>query len=220
MRRPWHIALAAVMIACASTVDAQEGAGGSLGQMFRFSDIDENRDGWVIRSEWILSSADFKRLDSNFDNMISPADFEHDAACADRDALAEFNLRDANGDGWLSHLESQLPTGEFNRLDRNRDKRLNRLEFEYTGAKGGAYIGPRSQSWRAGYQRGVQEGLVAGREDYISSRGWDLEGQKALEQADSGYTPDVGMLGDYQGGYLDGFEAAYRVGYFNARNGR
>lgn len=218
MRRPLHVALAAVLLAGASTAEAQRDSG--VGPPIRFADIDENKDGWVIRSEWNLSSADFKRLDSNFDNMISPFEFEHDAACGDRDSLTEFNARDANGDGWLTHLESQMPTGEFNRLDRNRDKRINRLEFEYASAKGGAYIGPRSGAWRSGYQRGVQEGLVAGRDDYVSNHGWDLESQKALEQADSGYTPQVGLLSDYQAGYLDGFEAAYRVGYFNARNGR
>ena len=130
MRRPLHIALAVAVLAGAWPAQAQDNLEAPGGPVFRFSDIDENNDGWVIRSEWSMSSADFKRLDSNFDNMITRSEFEHDAACDDRDSLAQFNARDVDGDGWLTRPESQLTTGDFNRLDRNRDNRINRLEFE------------------------------------------------------------------------------------------
>ncbi len=220
MRRPLHIALAVAVLAGAWPAQAQDGLETPGGPVFRFSDIDENNDGWVIRSEWSMSSADFKRLDSNFDNMITRSEFEHDRACDDRDSLAQFNARDIDGDGWLTRPESQLTTAEFNRLDRNRDSRINRLEFDYVAPTHRAYIGPRSMAWRTGYQRGILEGLAAGREDYVSNHGWDLESQSELARADSGYTPQVGLFSDYQGGYLEGFENAYRVAYFNARNGR
>ena len=47
-------------------------------------------------------------------------------------------------------------------------------------------------------------------------QGWDLEGQRELEQADSGYTPQVGTMSDYQAGYREGFRVAYRAGFTEA----
>ena len=70
------------------------------------------------------------------------------------------------------------------------------------------------------YDRGIQEGRVAGREDYVRNQGWDLEGQRELERADSGYTPQVGSLSDYQAGYREGFGNAYREGFNSARDNR
>ena len=74
----------------------------------------------------------------------------------------------------------------------------------------------RSAAWRTGYDRGIQEGRAAGREDYTRRQGWDLEGQRELERADSGYTPQVGTLSDYQAGYREGFRSAYRAGFAEA----
>jgi len=190
------------------------------GPVFRFSDIDANNDGWVTRREWNMSSADFKRLDINFDNRISRFEFEHDSASDDRYSPAQFNALDANHDGWLTCSEPRMTSGEFARLDRNRDDRVSRFEFENAASPAGGYIGPRSAAWRTGYHRGVQEGLAAGREDNLRNQGWDLEGQREVERADSGYTPEIGLLSDYQGGYLEGFQNAYREGYYTARNGR
>ena len=55
-----------------------------------------------------------------------------------------------------------------------------------------------SAAYRAGYERGRQEGIQAGRED--KPRGWDLEGQRELETADAGYQPDMGDRGRNTGG--------------------
>ena len=63
----------------------------------------------------------------------------------------------------------------------------------------------------------LEHGL-AGREDFVRNQGWDLEGQRELEQADSGYTPQVGTLSDYQAGYREGFRNAYREGFYTARD--
>ena len=57
------------------------------------------------------------------------------------------------------------------------------------------------------------EGRQAGREDKTRRNAWDLEGQRELEQADSGYTTQVGSRSDYQAGYRDGFRRAYAEGF-------
>ena len=46
-----------------------------------------------------------------------------------------------------------------------------------------------------------------------SNQGWDLEGQRELEQADSGYQPQMGARTDYQAGYRESFRVAYREGF-------
>jgi hypothetical protein len=71
----------------------------------------------------------------------------------------------------------------------------------------------RGAAWRSGYDRGIQEGRAAGRADKVAGRGWDLDGQRELERADSGYNPQVGSLNDYQAGYREGFRNAYREGF-------
>jgi hypothetical protein len=43
-----------------------------------------------------------------------------------------------------------------------------------------------------------------------------LEGQRELEQANSGYTSQMGTLSDYQAGYREGFRSAYRAGFADA----
>jgi hypothetical protein len=71
----------------------------------------------------------------------------------------------------------------------------------------------RSQAYQAGHDRGLIEGRAAGREDRDRNQGWDLEGQRELEQADSGYDARLGSRADYQAGYREAFRAGYREGY-------
>ena len=141
-------------------------------------------------------------------------EFENDTAAYNdfRYSPAQFNAFDRNRDGWLTRPESGMVAGEFDRLDTNRDNRISRFEFEnaVTGD------GNRSTAWRSGYDRGTQEGRAAGHEDFTRRQGWDLEGQRELEQADSGYTPQIGILSDYQAGYREGFRNAYRAGFTEA----
>jgi hypothetical protein len=239
------------------------------GPSFRFSNIDANNDGWIARSEWNMSTADFNRLDLNRDNRISRFEFENDTAAYNdyRYAPAQFNTFDVNRDGWLTRPESRMTNIEFDRFDANRDNRISRFEFdnvaaatdpstyydrfaavdvnhdgwltrsEWRGTEAGftrldanrdnrlsrteydAEVSTettRSAAWRTGYDRGIQEGRAAGREDYVRRQGWDLEGQRELERADSGYTPQVGTLSDYQAGYREGFRNAYRAGFIEA----
>lgn len=196
------------------TLDAQGGPS------FRFSNIDRNSDGWVTRSEWNMGSADFTRLDLNRDNRISRFEFENDTAAYNdyRYSPAQFNTFDVNRDGWLTRPESGMTNIEFDQFDANRDNRISRSEFDNVAAATdpSSTDTTRSAAWRTGYDRGIQEGRAAGREDYTRRQGWDLEGQRELERADSGYTPQVGTLSDYQAGYREGFRNAYRAGFIDA----
>ena len=179
----------------------------------RFATVDVNRDGWVTRSEWALDAAAFDRLDVNRDNRVSRFEFENDPAgdnATSTDSPAQFAAIDANRDGWVTRAESRMSNADFNRFDTNNDNRISRFEFENVAA-------PRSAAWRSGYERGVAEGRAAGREDFERNQGWDLEGQRELKSADSGYTPQAGSLSDYQGGYREGFRNAYREGFSTAR---
>ena len=189
------------------------------GASYRFPNIDVNGDGLITRNEWNMNGADFNRLDTNRDNRISRFEFENDTA-ADHDyrySAAQFNAFDSNRDGWLTRAESGMRTGEFDRLDSNRDNRVSRFEFENgSTASDATYDRNRSAAWRTGHDRGIQEGRAAGREDYTGRQGWDLEGQRELERADSGYTPQTGTLSDYQAGYREGFRNAYRAGFAEA----
>ena len=188
------------------------------GPSYRFSSLDLNRDGWVTRDEWNMDRSDFNRLDLNRDNRISRFEFENDTAAYDdyRYSPAQFNTFDINLDGWLTRPESRMTAIEFDRFDANRDNRISRFEFENVVTASDPYDTARSAAWRTGYDRGVQEGRAAGREDYTRRQGWDLDGQRELEGADSGYTPQVGRLSDYQAGYREGFRNAYRAGFTEA----
>jgi hypothetical protein len=158
-----------------------------------------------------MSTSEFDRLDSNNDNRISRFEFENAAAATD--TYDRFDLVDINDDGWLTRSEWRGNEAGFSRLDRNRDNRLSRSEYDARTTTDDA---PHNAAWRTGYDRGIQEGRAAGREDYVRRQGWDLEGQRELQRADSGYTPQIGTLSDYQAGYREGFRNAYRAGFTEA----
>jgi Ca2+-binding EF-hand superfamily protein len=193
----------------------------------RFLAIDRNRDGWITRAESGMNNAEFNRLDTNNDNRLSRFEFE---TAASSDAYSpsssasyspnpnsspvndRFSAADRNGDGWLTRSEWRGTEATFTLLDTNRDNRLSRDEYDATVATNQPQSN-RSAAWRSGYDRGIQEGRQAGREDYTNGHGWDLEGQTELEQADSGYNQQVGSRSDYQAGYRAGFRNAYREGF-------
>ena len=171
-----------------------------------FNSVDRNNDSVIVPDEWHFDRASFRRADHNGDGVITRSEFlNEDGGQNDTDPFAYL---DANGDNRISRDEWRGTRATFDGLDDNRDGRLNRAEFS-----GVDQDGPRSQAFQAGYNRGLIEGRAAGREDRERNQGWDLEGQRELEQADSGYTPALGSRTDYQAGYRAAFRLAYREGF-------
>jgi hypothetical protein len=190
-----------------------------------FVTVDINRDGWITRSESGMTAAEFNRLDTNGDNRLSR--YEFDAVSPDTANGPFMNVSfqdiDRNRDGWLMRTEWQWDDATFRRVDTNNDSRISRFEFDaaaergnYTSGQGTYGDSQRTRAYLAGFDRGRDEGRLAGREDYRNGHGWDLEGQTELERADSGYYSQLGSLNEYQAGYREGFRQAYMEG-FNSR---
>lgn len=185
---------------------------GTSGAQDRFDTLDKNRDGRIARGEWTGTAAVFNALDANGDGLLTRVEATGADAAVEND---EFRAADLNGDGFVGRSEWQWNAAAFDRLDINRDGRLARAEFNPTQGVIQAPPPPVPQvqtaAYRAGFERGRQEGIQAGRED--KPRGWDLEGQRELESADSGYEPRLGERAEYQAGYRTGFRRGYREGF-------
>jgi len=166
-----------------------------------FEYLDDNKDGRVSRSEWHGTRARFDALDRNHDNVLTRAEAMGSDAPADL-----FDAIDWNNNGVLERSEWRWSASSFDVRDANRDGRLTRDEFV-------GITGTRTDAFRAGYDRGLIEGRAAGREDRARNQGWDLEGQRELEQADSGYQASLGPREEYQAGYREGFRRGYREGW-------
>lgn len=188
--------------------------------------MDRDSDGVVTRAEWQGSYAAFNQHDTNGDNVLSGNevwdggyrrnnrnrnDDNGDGSFDDWTPQAFTNI-DRNRDGRVTLSEWRYDRESFDRADRNGDRVLSRAEFlgEESNQRGEGYW---SEAYRAGYQRGQIEGRTAGREDRERNQGYDLEGQRELETADSGYEARFGSKAEYQDGYRDGFRAAYAQGW-------
>lgn len=169
----------------------------------RFAYLDVNRDNRISRDEWHGSRANFDLLDDNRDGALTRTEVFGTEPPPDL-----FTSLDVNRNGTIARDEWHWSPGTFDRLDKNRDGRLTREEF--LGTVPGA---TRSQAYQAGHDRGLIEGRAAGREDRERNQGWDLEGQRELEQADSGYEARMGSRADYQAGYREAFRVGYREGF-------
>jgi len=188
--------------------------------------MDRDNDGVVTRAEWQGSYAAFNQHDANGDNVLSGNEVwdggyrrnnrnryssTDDGGFDDWTPQAFTNI-DRNRDGRITLSEWQFDRESFDRADRNNDRVLSRGEF-----LGETTVQPRSGNWsdayRAGYERGQADGRTAGREDRDRNQGYDLEGQRELETADSGYEARFGPKAEYQNGYRDGFRAAYAEGW-------
>lgn len=179
----------------------------------RFLDLDANRDDRVSRSEWRSDRITFDRLDENHDGYLTRAEM----AAPDAAAAVDFSSLDSDGNGVISRGEWLQSAADFERLDTNHDGRLTSIEYAVrrgrTTAPAAAGVALQSAAYRAGYERGMAEGRTAGREDHTRNQGWDLEGQRELEQADSGYRESLGARADYQAGYRAAFRIGYREGF-------
>jgi Ca2+-binding EF-hand superfamily protein len=169
----------------------------------RFAYLDVNRDNRISRDEWHGTLAAFDRLDDNRDGVLTRAEVSGTEPPPDL-----FTSVDVNRNGTIARDGWHWSAASFDRLDTNRDGRLTREEFSGTGP-----AATRSQAYQAGHDRGLIEGRAAGREDRERNQGWDLEGQRELEQADSGYDARMGPRDDYQAGYREAFRVGYREGF-------
>lgn len=169
----------------------------------RFVDLDVNRDNRVTRNEWHGTAARFNALDVNKDGVLTQVEV------LGADAPPElFGSVDVNRDLFVTIEEWHWSRASFNARDLNRDGRLTRAEFL------GAQPQPaNSAAFKAGQARGLVEGRQAGREDKELRGVWDLEGQRELEQADSGYDAGIGPRAEYQAGYREAFRRGYREGF-------
>lgn len=168
----------------------------------RFNEMDDNRDGRVTRQEWRGSAATFDALDGNRDRVLSGNELDDSGTPS-----IDFSSVDANRNGSISRDEWHWSEATFTARDANRDGRLTQAEFGQAGQEN------RGAAYRGGYDRGLAEGRAAGREDRERNQGWDLDGQRELENADSGYEQRLGLRADYQGGYREGFRLGYREGF-------
>jgi Ca2+-binding EF-hand superfamily protein len=190
----------------------------------RFDEIDANGDLRITQDEWRFDRASFRRADRNGNGVLTRREFLGEEARSDRDAddddaqPARFVDLDTNRDGRVSRSEWRGTRAAFDLLDDNRDGLLSRAEIAASGAVVAADPSvnqpvTRTRAYRAGEDRGLADGRNAGREDRRNGAGWDLDGQRELEQADAGYDAGLGARADYQAGYRAGFRTGYREGY-------
>jgi Ca2+-binding EF-hand superfamily protein len=175
-----------------------------------FARLDSNRDGRITQNEWRFDRETFLRADHNGDGWISRREFLGGDPTIDDERADRFARLDSNHDGRLSRTEWNGTVERFAVLDDNRDGYVTRSEM-----LGANLPVPDSQTrtYRAGFDRGLVEGRSAGREDRELRNAWDLEGQRELEGADSGYEPRLGPKAEYQSGYRAGFRRGYREGF-------
>jgi Ca2+-binding EF-hand superfamily protein len=167
-----------------------------------FSYLDADGDDRVSRGEWHGTNRRFAGLDDNGDGVLTRREVLGDDP--PRDMFASL---DVNGDRSVSFDEWHWSRGTFDQRDRNRDGRLSRDELA------AALESSQSNAYRAGFARGQTEGRAAGREDRQRNQEWDIEGQREMQNADSGYVASMGPREDFQAGYRAGFRRGYREGY-------
>jgi Ca2+-binding EF-hand superfamily protein len=194
----------------------------------RFSEMDTDNDGVITRGEWRGNAQSFRQQDANGDGVLSGTEVwvPRDQMAARPDdsrreqIAARFERADLNRDGRLGRDEWYGTREAFARMDRDRDDVITFDEFATTvgdrmvGTSGTTAPRTATRAYQAGYEKGLVEGRDAGRADKgVNGGTWDLEGQRELEQADSGYREELGSRTDYQGGYRAGFRVGYREGF-------
>src|SRR6476469_2042544 len=213
--------LAAVCVVGISTASAQDRS--------QFRGLDRNGDGVITRAEWRGNNQSFRNHDLNGDNVITREEMR---IAENRSGTLwtsqDFNVLDRNGDERVSRYEWRPGYGVFDTVDRNRDDVITRAEFlgarEPATAAYNPYsqdvrpygqdgrVGPGARAYQAGREVGLEEGRRGGRDDRSRGR-WDLDGQRELWSADSGYRSDFGDHDIYQAGYREGFMIGYREAF-------
>jgi Ca2+-binding EF-hand superfamily protein len=221
------IVLSAVMIPAMALAQSNGNGRAASREQMRFRAMDTDNDGVITRAEWTGDDESFRQHDLNHDGVLSGDEVLPRAASegADRSRRAEmaarFERADRNGDGQIARSEWTGTTAAFKRMDADGDGIITRDEYfkvmqavGTAGTSAAAASQNTTRAYRAGYDKGLIEGRQAGKEDKtVNGNHWDLEGQRELEQADSGYTQDLGARTDYQAGYRAGFRLGYREGF-------
>jgi Ca2+-binding EF-hand superfamily protein len=185
---------------------AGRGTGNKPGDMSNvFERADRNNDGLLSRDEWYGDLQTFERIDRNDDGRISLAEFLGEESAGSSGQRESFAALDRNRNGVLTVSEWTGDRAAFDALDADNDGVITRAEFSRDENRTPAY--------RAGYTRGLAEGRQAGQQDRRAGRPWDLDGQRELVQADSGYNSSLGPRNEYQDGYREGFRRGYAVGF-------
>jgi Ca2+-binding EF-hand superfamily protein len=204
--------LMAVVAVLAISASAQSAFAQSKVEIQR---MDRNGDGVVTRAEWQGPAGAFRLHDTNKDGVLSGIEVWESGRNGNR--FDRFRDYDTNNDGVITRGEWHDSLATFRALDRNRDNRISRTEFrdlrDVAGTSGSDYRRTFPNAYMAGYERGWAEGHAVGRQDRDGNRRWDIEGQRGLRFADSGYDARFGPKAQYQEGYRDGFRAAYGEGW-------
>jgi Ca2+-binding EF-hand superfamily protein len=188
-------------------------------QTTRFQGMDRDGDGRITREEWRGNARAFARHDWNNDGVLSGDELltrsrrEPDGTFVPEItdwSVAHFRDLDHDDDRRLSREEWHYDIEIFRRIDRDRDGVVSEREFVGPATSDDR---PATRAYDTGYAQGLIEGRQAGREDKQLRNQWDLDGQRELEQADSGYRQELGARADYQNGYRRGFRAGYAEGF-------
>ncbi len=119
---------------------AEQGRQAQARESMRWRAMDTNGDGRITRSEWRGNARAFDNHDWNNDGVLSGDEVRPAAAQADRSrewTAERFAELDRNRDNRLTRSEWQDDVESFERADRNSDNRLTRAEF-LRGAPAGA----------------------------------------------------------------------------------
>jgi Ca2+-binding EF-hand superfamily protein len=142
-----------------------QGAGYRLdaqgGPAYGFSNLDRNRDGWIIRSEWPMSAAEFDRFDVNHDNRINQNEFENVAAPAQHSAAWQRGHDRGQVEGRTAGREDYVRRRFF---DLDGQTELERADSGYNPQMGSL------SDYQAGYREGFRSAYRAGFEEAKNRR--------------------------------------------------
>ena len=172
----------------------------------RFADLDVDRNGQLSRKEWHGTLQLFDAIDTNHDGSVTRVEM-----MGAEPPPELFSSVDVNRDGAIALNEWHWSRAAFDRRDLNHDARITREEFQGRASVGTS--GTQGAAYKAGYDRGEIEARAQAREDRVRNQGYDPEGQRELETADSGYETRFGAKADYQAGYRAGWRHGYPEGW-------
>ena len=172
----------------------------------RFADLDVDRNGQLSRKEWHGTLQLFDAIDTNHDGSVTRVEM-----MGAEPPPELFSSVDVNRDGAIALNEWHWSRAAFDRHDLNHDARITREEFKGPAPVGTS--GTKGVAYKSGYDRGEAEARAQAREDRVRNQGYDAEGQRELDTADSGYEARFGPKADYQAGYRAGWRHGYPEGW-------